>query len=523
MKRFLAGIALAMFLSISALADTLIIPTQYATIQEGMNAASSGDLIIVLPGVYLENVDFLGKAVTLRSDGDGDPATYDIRPEKTVIDAGMKGSGVVFSSGEGFGSILDGFTLTNGTGTGTGGTTYGGGISCAQASSPVIANNIVADNYANGGGGISCVDGSSPKILNNTVIGNESKGSGGGIRCHKACDAFISGNFVKGNRAGSKGAGMFLAYSVPVVRDNIVIENIAPTGAGIFCGWSPDTMILEDLIIVGNRAEFGVAGGLGIDASKLSAVNILIADNEGVNAGGIYCAWCKPTLTNLTVVGNKAKTYGGGIWCVTAQPVITNVIFWGNTAPQGPEIEAIAGNPDVSYCDVKGGYPGLGNIDLDPLFVNAAGGDYHLRYTSPCRDAGSNGAPGLPGKDFEGDPRSSQGQADIGADEFHPHLYYTGLAAPGGSIEVKVIGVPSTAPLLLWIGSGIRDNPLPTVHGNWFLQLPILLQVALDPVPMDGVAILAYDFPPDFPVPWLVTMQALVGQSLSNFAEMNIK
>ena len=177
----------------------------------------------------------------------------------------------------------------------------------------------------------------------------------------------------------------------------------------------------------------------------------------------------------------------------------------------------------MSYCDVKGGYPGPGNIDADPLFVNAAEGDYHLGYLSPCRDTGSNTAPDLPGKDFEGDPRISQGLADIGADEFHPHLYFTGETAPGGSIEVKVIGVPASAPLLLWIGSGTRDNPLPTVYGNWFLQLPLLLQVALDPVPKEGVAILAYDFPPDFPAPWLVAMQALVGKNLSNFSEMHIK
>jgi predicted outer membrane repeat protein len=523
MRRALIGFAASMLVVGLASADTIIIPTQYPTIQEGIDAASNGDLIIVLPGVYLENVDFLGKAITLRSDGDSDPATYDIRPEKTVIDAGQKGSGVLFSKGEGFGSVLDGFTITNGTGTEVNNMTLGGGVSCAEASSPVICNNIVTKNISNGGGGISCIDGSSPKILYNIVIENESFGSGGGIRCYKQCDAFITGNFVQGNRAGSKGAGMFLVYSVPVIKNNIVIDNIAPTGAGIFCGWSPDTIILENLIIMGNRAEIGVAGGLGIDASLVRASNLLVADNEGVNAGGIYCAWCKPTLTNLTVTGNKAKTFGGGILCVMAQPKITNSIFWGNAAPQGAEIHKVSCNPQVTFCEVKGGYPGQGNIDADPLFVNPVGGDYHLRYTSPCRDAGSNGAPQLPDMDFEGDPRISSAHADIGADEFHPHLYFMGDAAPGGAVEVKIIGQPSIAPLLLWIGSGMPENPLPNAYGNWFLELPILLEVYLDPMPPEGVAILPYVFPPDFPRPWLVAMQALVGDILSNLTLMPIK
>ena len=47
---------------------------------------------------------------------------------------------------------------------------------------------------------------------------------------------------------------------------------------------------------------------------------------------------------------------------------------------------------NVTYSCVEGGYAGEGNIDLDPLFVNAAAGDLRIRPGSPCIDAGSNAA-----------------------------------------------------------------------------------------------------------------------------------
>ena len=57
-------------------------------------------------------------------------------------------------------------------------------------------------------------------------------------------------------------------------------------------------------------------------------------------------------------------------------------------------------------------------MDADPLFKDAAAGDFHLTMDSPCVNMGTNSAPDLLPKDFENDPSILRGIVDIGADEF---------------------------------------------------------------------------------------------------------
>ncbi len=88
-----------------------------------------------------------------------------------------------------------------------------------------------------------------------------------------------------------------------------------------------------------------------------------------------------------------------------SSPTLTNCILWGDSPA-----EIYGDTPTVTYSDVGGGWPGLGNIDADPCFVDANNGDYHLKsqagrwdsnseswvsddLTSPCIDAGNPGCP----------------------------------------------------------------------------------------------------------------------------------
>src|SRR5262245_43603086 len=83
----------------------------FCHVQDGIDAAGAGDIVLVRPGVYVENIDFLGKAIVVRSDGDGNPATHDPTPVTTVIDGNAAGSVVTMTSGEGPSSVLEGFTI----------------------------------------------------------------------------------------------------------------------------------------------------------------------------------------------------------------------------------------------------------------------------------------------------------------------------------------------------------------------------------------------------------------------------
>ena len=76
--------------------------------------------------------------------------------------------------------------------------------------------------------------------------------------------------------------------------------------------------------------------------------------------------------------------------------------------------EIVGGSPSVTYSNVQGGFPGVGNIDADPLFVSDT--DLHLQSGSPCKDTGT--ATGAPSDDLDGQPRPSCSGYDMGAYEY---------------------------------------------------------------------------------------------------------
>ena len=162
------------------------VPADYTTIQAAVDAAGNGDEILVAPGTYTgigsEVVNALGKAITIKASG---------TPEETIIDGQGVRVGVKCGSGEGADTIIEGFTITGGSGDkNTSGS--GGGIFCDDNSSPTISGCTISNNTAGSGGGISCDDNSSPTISGCT-ISNNTAGSGGGISCDDNSSPTISG------------------------------------------------------------------------------------------------------------------------------------------------------------------------------------------------------------------------------------------------------------------------------------------------------------------------------------------
>ncbi|MHC4912556.1 MAG: right-handed parallel beta-helix repeat-containing protein, partial [Planctomycetota bacterium] len=178
----------------------LPVPGQYATIQTAIDAASDGDTVVVAPGRYVENIDYKGKAITVRS---SEPGDWDV-VENTIIDGSAgdpreNGNCVLFDKGEGRTSILDGITLTRGTGgraqyddrsLGKGEVHAGGGILCLD-SSPTIRRCIIKDNGLVGGwepvgGGIAILGNCKAVVSNCIIVHNTGEGYLG-----RACGIFI--------------------------------------------------------------------------------------------------------------------------------------------------------------------------------------------------------------------------------------------------------------------------------------------------------------------------------------------
>lgn len=236
----LLPLLLLTFTVIAQSAD-IYVPDDQPTIQDAINASAAGDTVIVRAGTYVENIDFLGKDITVLSE-EGN--------ERAFIDGSQGGSVVTFSGGETAAAVLDGFTVMNGS------SVDGGGIFCSGTSSPTIRNNYVEENTAtSGGGGLACLSGSSPTVDSNTFDGNEAD-LGGGIHCGSDTAVFTN-NLVVKNRSTSAGGGFHLSGSSPAVTNNTVAGNISDgTGGGIECaGFSG---LVVNTIVWGNQS-----GGTG--------------------------------------------------------------------------------------------------------------------------------------------------------------------------------------------------------------------------------------------------------------------
>ncbi len=161
-----------------SIANTHLVPEDYPTIQSAINASDDeGDTIIVAEGTYVENLDYNGKNIYLTSNYIF--TENDSTMQNTIIDGNQNGAVVIINSGEDLNAVLNGFTITNGSGRG-GSITKGGGIYIRE-SSPSIMNCIISNNFVNTYGGGIYVKQSSPYFSNLTVTRNSSEywGSGG--------------------------------------------------------------------------------------------------------------------------------------------------------------------------------------------------------------------------------------------------------------------------------------------------------------------------------------------------------
>ena len=191
-------------------AATFHVPADYPTIQACIDAAVSGqDECVVAPATYNETINFLGKAIALRSSHGA---------EVTIIDAtGIGGSVVTCATGEGPDTVLDGFTITGGNGTDLGdGLTVGGGM-FNQNSSPTVTNCTFSGNntgpYIGDGGGM--YNGSSSPAVTNCTFSKNSGRYGGGMFNIDSNPTVINCTFSENTARGANyGGGGCRAFTV---------------------------------------------------------------------------------------------------------------------------------------------------------------------------------------------------------------------------------------------------------------------------------------------------------------------
>ena len=491
---------------------TLHVPGQYHTIQDAVNAAQNHDTVLVAPGTYREFM-FKGKAIAVKSAGG--PAVTKVRAP-SGIDV------VVFQNNETRASVLDGFDIESSGDP----QKHGTGIYCRASptlrnnvlsgwrgiwvyGSPLIEKNIVQNcsiwtAALNAHGAGIHVAGGAPEIVSNLITGNVTTGlefqgyawsAGAGIYVGGG-NARIIGNVITHNTAEAESSG-FLNYG-----------QFDATGGGICASNAVSSVLLANNVIAGNEARTILKSGpLGKEKHT----------SEG---GGIYGG---KDLINNTIFGNKATVgygtdaRGGGIHGAVR---CTNCIVWDNRAVSNPEISSTT---TVEHCNVKGGHPGVCNLNTDPRFVDAGRDDFHLRFDSGCRDKGKNAVSGLPKTDREGDPRIADGTADMGADEFFPHLYHTGTPAPGNTIQVKLIGKPMDVAFWAFSG-GTLTTPasLPGLQGLFHLDPGTLTIIPVRPFPSTGLIGFPVAFPSTFPRISIPT-QALMGTQLSNLNVVDVR
>jgi hypothetical protein len=298
---------------------------------------------------------------------------------------------VMMIAGTDSSAVLDGFTITGGNafaGQRTGVSSYGGGLHIETAS-PVIRHCL--------------------------ITGNAAADYGGGLYVRGQCAPTLVDCAIADNWSGGLGGGVFVNWDGGVHMDRCLISGNAASlhGGGISC-YANGSLLLSNSIVSGNVA---VTAGFG-------------------RGGGLYCSQSTAALNHCTFLGNSAAV-GASIACDSGDPpgksevAVANCILWDPGSISNNDGSTI----QVAYSDVQGGWPGQGNLNVEPGFLAAgrwdagrtsndpgddtwSDGDYHLAWESPCVDAGDPCAVADAAQmDFAGLARFSGLRVDMGAYE----------------------------------------------------------------------------------------------------------
>jgi len=269
-------IALSCLLAGAVPAAIIHVPADQPTIQQAIDVANTGDFILVSSGTYFENIDFNGKAITVR--GAGGAAA-------TIIDGGNAGPVVTFQTGERLQSRLTGFTIQHGN------ASFGAGVTLVGASATITQN--IFRNNAQGSGGFGAAIGgnsSSPVIERNAFLGNtcDTQFLSGVVSFVNSSSPLIINNIFQNNPC--RAINMTLPEgNRPEIANNTIVQN--SVGVRVDARVPTSTQLYANNIIVANgvglEVDFLVSGNHPSWMDNLVFNNTTnysgIADQTGVN------------------------------------------------------------------------------------------------------------------------------------------------------------------------------------------------------------------------------------------------
>ncbi|MCA8968193.1 MAG: right-handed parallel beta-helix repeat-containing protein [Planctomycetes bacterium] len=395
--------------------DIIVPPT--GSIAAAIRVAGPSDRVLVMPGTYVEQIDFAGKDI---------PVIGIQGATKTILDGGGAAPVVRFASGQTAAARLIGFTVTGGNSS-----TGPGGI-LASGATPTVEDCIVTRNFGRFGGGI----GGNPILRRCSIHGNVANVSnGGGIYGAPTIESCVIAN----NRVSrGSGAGVYVSTGNVSITNSVFVENFVVLtgrkGGGLYIS-NTANVVVQRCLFVRNHIAAGIYAATG---------------------GGIFTASASTRVESCTFFGNTlvgSSSDGASIW---GSAIVRDSILRGGTASEA------SASTVLTYCNVQGGAGGT-NIDADPSFVDATNGDFHLDHGSVCVDRGDPAK-----KDLDGS------RIDMGAFAFatlyaRANTEAVTWGAPawsevsslvGGKQELRILMGPAAAGAI-YVGTGSASGTVP--------------------------------------------------------------
>jgi hypothetical protein len=273
-----------------------------------------------------------------------------------------------------------------------------------------------------------------PSILSGDIgtSGNDSDNSYHVVRGDGVNDtAVLEGVTITGGNAdatsgdGNNGGGFFSDSGSATISDCKFTENFGYYGGAVYTtalSASDPSPTFTDCVFTDNSAGYpdlpvGGGGAIFNDETSPAITNCVFNENESTTLGGaIEDANAAPAIDNCTFTNNTDTDGAALVDEFGFGSTITNCIFWGDNGES--EIADFGATTRVTFSDVDGGVAGTGNLNTNPLFINAADNILVLQPQSPCINVGNNAdVPAGVTTDLAGNPRIAGGTVDMGAYE----------------------------------------------------------------------------------------------------------